>query len=345
VKAVVKAAEGAGHIELRDVPEPQAGPGEVRIQVHAAGICGSDLHILHGDIGIPMRPPFIIGHEFTGVIDSLGPDVARWQPGQRVTAENSRSVCGHCPECVTGNYNLCPERRATGYAFDGAFAPFCVVPQERVHLLPDSVDFITGALSDPVACAYHAVHDFFGVLAGETVLVTGPGPMGLLCLQFVKANGGVAILTGTSADAARLALGREFGADVTVNVEAEDLSAIVSERTHGRGVDRVLECSGAESAAQAGLELVRKRGTYTQVGIFGKPIKLDLDQMLYKEVRVAGSFSQKYVPWEQAIALMAQGRIRTRPLVTHLLPLDQWEMGFHLFDTRKAIKVVFEPQK
>ena len=151
MQALQKTAEGEGHVELREVPEPHPGDNEVKIKVEAAGICGSDLHIYNWDIGIPTQVPFIIGHEFSGVIQEVGKNVTRFKSGERVTAENSHTTCGHCRYCMTGNYNLCLKRRATGYAYDGAFASHCVVPQERVHLIPDNVDFITAALSDPSA--------------------------------------------------------------------------------------------------------------------------------------------------------------------------------------------------
>ena len=134
MKAVIKYAEGEGNVELRDLPEPKPDLNEVKIKVEAVGICGSDLHIFKGDIGIPTNVPFIIGHEFSGFITEDGRNVSRFQGGERVTAENSRLVCGHCLYCMTGNYNLCTERRATGYAFDGAYVEYCVVPEERVHI-------------------------------------------------------------------------------------------------------------------------------------------------------------------------------------------------------------------
>ena len=169
MRAVVKYANGDGNIELREVPEPAVGDSEVKIKVKAVGICGSDLHIYKGDIGIPTRVPFTIGHEFSGVVTEVGRNVARFKIGDRVTAENSRYTCGHCRYCMTGHYNLCNERLATGYAFDGAYADYCVVPENRVYLLPDNVDFLTAALTDPSACVYHAVHELTGINAGETV--------------------------------------------------------------------------------------------------------------------------------------------------------------------------------
>lgn len=343
MKAVVKYAEGKENIELRDVPEPAVGDNEVKIKVEAAGICGSDLHIYTWDIGIPTRVPFIIGHEFSGIITEVGKNVKRFKGGERVTAENSRSVCGHCRYCMTGNYNLCKERRATGYAFDGAFASYCVVPEERIHLLPENVDFITAALTDPSACAYHAVQELTGVNAGDIVLITGAGTMGLFSLQYVKANGGIAIITGVAKDKKRLDLAKELGADVTVDVSRGDLTDIVLDMSNGEGVDVALECSGAEEAAKECLELLRRQGKYTQIGIFGHPVTFDLDRVLYGEIRLIGSFSQKYTAWSAALKLFSQGKILTKPLVTDILPLEQWEEGFRRSFEGKAIKVVFKP--
>jgi len=339
--AVVKYKKGDGFVELRGVDEPKILPGHVIIAVKAASICGTDLHILHGDVQIPVKPPVVLGHEFAGFVKEVDEMVTSIKIGDRVTAENSRQVCGVCQYCITGSYNLCPERLATGYAFDGAFASYCMVPAERVHKLPNNVDFITGALSDPSACAYHAVQELTGIDAGDYVLITGPGSMGLFSLQYVKANGGIVILTGLSRDKKRLKLGKELGADYIVNVEKEDLRQICRDITKGHGVDVVLECSGSEEAAQQGIELLRKQGKYTQIGIFGSPITFDLDQLVYKEIKATGSFSQKYIPWEKAIALASQGKIKVKPLVTHLLPLEKWEEGFQKFESGEAIKVVF----
>jgi L-iditol 2-dehydrogenase len=326
-------------MELREVPEPTAGPGEVKIRVVAASICGSDLHIRRGDIGIPMRFPVIPGHEFAGVITDIGPGVVGLKAGERVTAENTRSSCGVCPQCAAGSYNLCRHRLATGYAFNGAFTNFVVVPAVRVHRLPDAVDFRSGSLTDPSACAYHAVQELTRIDAGHTVLITGPGPMGLFCVQYAKANGGIVILTGAPRDARRLELGRTLGADHVLSGDGmeEKIRAIAGEA----GVDVVLECSGAEAAAQTGLRLLKRQGQYTQVGIFGRPITFDLDTVLYREIRLTGSFSQKFLGWQNALALCAQGKVKVAPLITHTFPLAQWEQAYDVFERGEAIKVVF----
>jgi L-iditol 2-dehydrogenase len=340
MQALIKFAPGAGNMELREVPEPAAGPGDVKIRVMAASICGSDLHIRRGDIGIPMRFPVVPGHEFSGVIAEVGAGVADLKIGERVTAENTRSSCGLCPQCAAGSYNLCRKRLATGYAFDGAFTNYVVVPAVRVHRLPAAVDFQSGALTDPSACAYHAVQELTRIDAGACVLISGPGPMGLFCLQYAKANGGVVILAGTAKDSRRLELGRKLGADHIL--AGEGLEEKIRALTHGDGVDVVLECSGAEPAARMGLNVLKHQGQYTQIGIFGKPISFDLDQVLYREIRLTGSFSQKFTGWEQALALCAQGKVQAAPLITHTFPLTDWEHAFDLFERGEAIKVVFK---
>lgn len=344
MQAIVKYQMGEGFLELRDVREPEAGAGQVKIQVRAAGICGSDLHIWKGDIGIPLNPPVILGHEFAGVITELGEGVTGLSVGQRVTAENSHTVCGRCEYCMTGDYNLCLERRATGYAFDGAFAPYCVVPATRVHLLPDSVDFHTGALSDPMACAYRAVCEKGRVAPGDTVLILGVGPMGLFSTQFAHASGGRVILAGTPADRARLELGEQLGANLTIDVTLMNAKALINSFAGRSGIDVVLECSGAADATRLGLELIKRRGRFVLVGIQGHPIQVDWDQVLYKELTVMGMFSHKYKAWEEAIALAARGQIQSGSLITDVLPLSQWEVGFRRFAEKKAIKVIFDPQ-
>ncbi|MDO9540785.1 MAG: zinc-binding dehydrogenase [Kiritimatiellia bacterium] len=338
--ALVKYAAGPGNMELREIPEPSPGRGEVKIEVKVASICGSDLHIRKGDIGIPMRYPVVPGHEFAGVIREVGAGIPENLIGARVTGENTRSACGKCRYCASGSYNLCRERLATGYAFDGAFTRYVIIPITRLHRLPANVDFNSGALTDPSACAYHAVQELTRISAGDLVLVTGPGPMGLFCLQYAKANGARVILTGRPNDARRLELGQRLGADFISS--SDNPESEIMKISNGSGVDATIECSGAEAAATLCLKTLRREGSYTQVGICGKPVKLDLDQILYKELRVGGSFSQKYFGWEKALEFCAGGLIKVKPLITHTFPLREWQTAFDLFENAAAIKVILK---
>jgi L-iditol 2-dehydrogenase len=197
MKALVKYALGPGNMELREVPTPSPGEGEVLIAVKAAGICGSDIHIYHGDIQLLLRPPVVIGHEFSGVIAELGPGVEGLEVGQGVTCETAVHTCGRCWACRTGWTNACGQKELLGYVFDGGFAPYCVVPARLIHPLPEGVDFIAGAVSEPLACAAHAIGELTGVEAGETVLVAGPGTIGLLSLQVARASGARVLVCGT----------------------------------------------------------------------------------------------------------------------------------------------------
>jgi L-iditol 2-dehydrogenase len=345
VQGLFKTAPGEGNLEIRRVPDPQAGPGEVLIEIQAAGICGSDLHIYHWDINFAMRPPMVIGHEFSGVIAGLGEGVEGWQIGDRVTAEPSFIVCGKCRYCRTGSYNMCPDRRVMGYWVDGAFAGYTVVPAIRLHRLPDNIDFDEGALTEPLACCVHGVHELTGIGAGDFVVVTGPGAIGLLTMQLARAEGGVVMVVGTGADEGRLARAKELGADYTLNLEEQDPEAAVKELTEGYGADVVLECSGAPAAASLGLELVRKQGKYTQIGLFGRPITLDFERIAYKEIRVTGSLSQRWTAWKRTLQLMEQGKVQLKPMISDVFPLSEWRQAFELFESRKGLKIILDPKQ
>ncbi len=345
MKAIVKYALGEGNIELRDVPESVPGPHQVKIEVKAAGVCGSDIHIYHSDIKLALRPPVVMGHEFAGVIAEIGPQVTGFQVGERVTSETAAYVCGKCLSCRAGNYNTCAEKKLTGYVYDGCFARYCVVDAKRVHRLPENVDFIAGALTEPLACCVHAVLELTTISAGDVVAITGPGPIGLLCLQLVKAAGGYAIVCGTSQDTERLKVARSLGADLAVDVQQQDALEVVQGLTDGEGADVVLECSGVPAGARLALNLVRRRGQYTQVGLFGRPFEIDFELIAYRELRVTGSLGQKWTAWRRALALMERGLVNTRPLVSHIFPLTEWREAFRAFEEKKGLKIILQPDE
>ena len=343
MEALVKYAAGQGFMELRDVPEPTPGPGQVKIEVKAAGVCGSDLHIYHDDIAIPVNPPVVTGHEFSGVVADVGEGVDDWKPGDRVTSETAFSFCGRCVNCITGFYNLCAERRVLGYWYDGAFARYTVVPQERVHALPVAVDFVAGALTEPLACIAHAVLELTRITVGDVVLVSGPGAIGLGALQVARSQGARVIVSGTGVDRERLAMAEKLGADGTIDVEKQDIDEEMAGYTEGRGADVVLECSGAGPAVQAGLRVLKKRGRYTQIGLFGRPVTADWDTICYRELQVTGSLGSKWTSWMKAIELIASGSVNAKALVSHELPLREWARAFSLFEKKEGIKIVLIP--
>ena len=344
MKAVVKYAHGKGNVELRDVPEPSPGPDEVMIEVKAAGICGSDIHIFDEDIKLPIRPPVIIGHEFSGVVAEVGSSVTKWKPGDRVTSETSAHVCGECLPCRTGNYNVCAEKRLIGYWFNGAFAKYCVVPSRLVHKLPDNVSFLAGALCEPLACCVNGVIEKTRILPGDVVVIAGPGPIGLLSLQIAKSQGATVVLCGLSQDEKRLKLGEELGADLIINVEEEDPFQTVLKMTNGAGADVFLECSGSPNAVRMGFRLVRRMGQYTQLGLTGRSLSLDFDLVAYKEIVVRGMLGQRWTSWNRGLKMLSKGLVKTEPLISDVLPLSQWEIGFQKFRRKEGIKIILKPE-
>jgi L-iditol 2-dehydrogenase len=343
LQAIVKVASGKGNVELREVPEPTPGSGQVKVEVKAAGVCGSDLHIYHDEIKIAIQPPVIMGHEFSGVIAEVGKGVERVHVGDRVTCETTAWSCGTCLHCRLGHRNMCANRKVVGYAVDGCFARYCLANEAQVHLLPDRVDWLAGALTEPMACCVHAVLELTTISAGDLVAITGPGPIGLMCLQLAKAAGGRVVMCGTGLDRERLALARRLGADFTVEVDSQDAQALLAELSEGQGADVFLECAGAPAAARLGLAATRRGGQYTQVGLFSGPFELAFDQIAYKELRVTGSLGQRWTSWKRALALMGEGQVDTGSLVSHALPMSEWQEAFRLFESKQGLKIVLEP--
>lgn len=344
MKGVVKYQRGDGFTALRDVDVREPNTNEVLIEVHSAGICGSDLHIHHDHINLPMRPPVVIGHEFSGTIIAIGSGVSRVKVGDRVTVEPTFSICGRCDYCRSGFYNLCNQREIIGYWHNGAFAKYCTAPEHGLHKLPENVDLTAGSLTEPVACCVHGVIEQTQVSAGDFVVITGPGTIGLLSLQIAKAEGGIVAVCGTSVDATRLKRAAELGATLTIDVEKENAVEIIKAHTNGYGADVVLECSGAAPAASLGIALARKRGKYTQMGLFGNPINVDFEQIAFKELQVTGFISQKKTAWERALKLMAHGMVSTKALITHEMPISEWQEAFDLFEKREGLKLMLRPE-
>lgn len=342
MQAVMKVARGVGHIELRDIPEPQPAAGQVKIAVKAAGICGTDLHIYMDEFRV--TPPVVLGHEIAGEVAAVGEGVDHIEVGARVTTETYFYTCGTCRYCRTGHANLCLDRKSIGSAVNGGFTNYVIVPASNIHRLPEHVTFEAGALTEPLACVVHGVQTHNTVNAGDIAVIAGPGAIGLLTLQVVKASGATVVMLGTDADAHRLQLARELGADHTVNVNQDDpLEAISAITPEGKGADVVYECSGAGPAAAQLLQLVRRSGRYVQIGLFGKPIAWDLDQICYRELIVTGSNASVPAAWTRALQLLNSGQVNTAPLITDTFPVTDWQEAFDTFQAKSGVKMILHP--
>lgn len=341
MQAVVKTERGPGHVALKEMPEPRAGAGQVKIAVRAAGICGTDLHIVQDEF--PSWPPVILGHEFAGTVAAVGEGVEGLAVGDPVVAQTPAVWCGCCRYCLTGHLLMCAAKRSIGYGVDGAFASHIVVPAGTVHRLPPKMDLEAAALCEPAACAVRAVCERAQIAAGDRVLVTGAGPIGLLVMQAAMAQGARVCLTGTRADAQRLQVARDLGTNLVVDVDREDLREALRGLAEAEGVDWAFECSGAPAALETCLRALRRQGCLVQVGLFGRRFESDYEQVAMKELTLLGSYGHVHSSWRRAIALIADGRIRTHPLITAVLPLTHWEEAFRRAEAKDGVKFLLRP--
>ena len=228
-------------VEMREKPIPEIGDRDVLLQMRGVGVCGSDLHQWHASHSWAVNYPVTLGHEFAGIVTRTGSGVTAFKEGDRVVSETAASICGECVYCRSGSYNLCPKRLGFGYGLDGAMADYVRVPARCLHRLPDNVPFEDAAMTEPGCVACNAVMELSRITPGDTVVVLGPGTIGLMVLQMCKLCGpGELVLVGTSRDIARLEIGRQLGATITLKADQDD----VVERTKalGDGFGAHLDC-------------------------------------------------------------------------------------------------------
>lgn len=336
--AVVKTAPGVGNVTYMEVPEPELKPNGVKIEVRYSGICGTDIHVYHDTFR--NYPPVILGHEFSGVVVETGAQVTRVKPGERVTVlPSSAVVCGVCDYCRRGYYMFCDIRRGMGHGVNGSFTRYVAVRDDQVYKLPDSVSFEVGAMAEPFASAVQAIEDLTDFHVGDTVLLSGPGPIGLFCLSLLLAHNCKVIVAGAD-DCARLEIARSMGADVIVDVAKQDLAEVVRSETDGRGVDAVVEASGSADSVLACLASVRPTGKFVQVGIVGAPVTLPYDQFLFKQLSFFGSVGHTLKTWSRVMHILEQRKLDIAPIASNKLPISRWREAFDLCENRKGVKVL-----
>ena len=340
MRALVKVHPSEG-FELRDVPIPTIREDEVLIRVKAAGVCGTDVHIHEWDAWAQgrCRPPFIVGHEFAGVVERIGGLVTDVKVGDRVTAEG-HIVCGHCHLCRTGNAHVCPATKIIGVDRDGAFADYIAMPASNVWQLDPAIPFAVGGIHDPMGNAFHtALHGTD--LPGATVLVTGCGPIGIFAVGIAKAAGASAIIA-SDVNPTRLALARRMGA--TAAVTPAEAAEAVRAATHGLGVDVVLEMSGVPAAIHQAFALVRVGGRVQMLGIPAKPMEVDFaTEVIFKGLTVYGVVGRRmYDTWIAMQQFLRAGQFDPTPVITHTFPLEAHAEAIAAIKSGEAGKVIFE---
>ena len=340
MKALVKESAAAGFM-LKDVPVPTIRDNEVLIRVHRAGVCGTDVHIHEWDDWARGRckPPFVVGHEFAGIVESVGNLVTDVKVGDRVTAEG-HIVCGRCHLCRTGNSHVCPNTQIIGVDRDGCFAEYIAMPATNVWHLDDSVSLEIGGIHDPMGNAFHtALHGT--EIPGATVLITGCGPIGIFAVGICKAAGASRIIA-SDVNPTRLELARTMGAHDAVH--PSEAEAAVRKATDGLGVDVVLEMSGVPAAVHQAFALVRVGGRVQMLGIPSKPMEIDLaTEIIFKGITVYGVVGRRmYETWIQTTQFLRSGQFDPTPVITHRFPLAEHAEAIRVIKSGEAGKVVFE---
>ena len=303
MKALVKYAKGPGNLEIREVEEPKVSGDLVKIRVVYAGICGSDLHTWAGEYA-SNKPPVTLGHEFSGIVEEVGSDVKELKVGDRVTSETTF---------------------------------------KRIHKLPEKVSLLQASLTEPLACCVHGAMETSQVKPGETVLIFGPGAMGLLTGMVCKSQGAKVVIAGLTKDEKRFEVARTLGFDRIVDQMKEDLGTVMNEMTDGIGPDKIYECSGAIPALNRSFELIRKKGEVVQIGVFAKDInEVNVGIFFPKEIHYMGTRTQKPSAWRTSLQLMAEGLVHPEKVVTMITDLDNWEEGFTKSKNAEEVKVVIQ---
>jgi (R,R)-butanediol dehydrogenase/meso-butanediol dehydrogenase/diacetyl reductase len=341
----MKALRWYGRKDLRydDIPEPSPGPGQLKVKVNLAGICGTDLKEYEAGPGMIAfdKVPLILGHEFAGRVVEVGKGVTDFKVGERVTGVGYW-FCGECFFCKRGMYNLCLNGGFTGLTADGCMAEYAVFPSYAVYKLPDSVSDEFGALVEPLAVALHAVHQG-NVRPGDRVAIVGDGTIGLCTLLAARAAGASEVYV-VSKHRGRGEIALAMGATKVINPSDGDPVKQVADLTGGLGVDVSFECVGRPDTPQICLDLARRGGTTVIVGVFEKPGSIDFQSVMFNQKTIVGS--PIYVDeGKTAVALLADKKIDPRRLITAKVPLkDAVEMGFErlINDKEHEVKILLQ---
>lgn len=339
MKAIVQT--GPRSVELQERQAPIVGDAEVLVRVHSAGLCGSDAHAYLHESGYDWIPiPRIMGHEYAGEVVEVGPDVTAFEPGTKVVEEPIHD-CGDCFQCKNGQPNVCQNFSITGIHRDGAYADYTVVAPEHLHRIPADIPLEHAAITEPASIATRAVLDRSDVIPGATVLVEGPGPIGLLVAVIADSVGANVLVSGLRKDMEyRLPLIADLGIDTT-DVQSEDLDTRADGFTDGRGFDVVFDATGHASGVEVAVEQVRKGGQVVAVGLPGEPSELFMTPAVRGEIELATSYGSLWRNFEQALRLMENGTIDPASFIDLSYEVANPQRAFEDFLDSTTCKPVF----
>ncbi|MBI5966330.1 MAG: alcohol dehydrogenase catalytic domain-containing protein [Deltaproteobacteria bacterium] len=345
----VALCKGIGLLEVTDIPPPNIGDGEVLIRVMAASLCGTDLRILDfGHRKIPAGAGRILGHEFSGVIEKVGPGVQGLSAGERVAVAPNMG-CGACAECLQGAANLCPEYEALGISLDGAFAELIRLPakavlQGNMVKIPGTVSFEEAALNEPFSCVLNGL-EACQIQYGDALLIFGAGPIGLMHLMLGRSSGTRKVIL-TDIVEERLRLAAELGADVVLHSQASDFKKKVLAETDGKGPDVIVTACPVPEVQEWALEMAAVKG---RINFFGglpqnrETIQCRSNLIHYKNLKVTGVTGSSNIQFRRALSLVASKRVDLHRLISHIFEIEQAKEAFEVARRGAGLKVVIKP--
>jgi len=338
MRALVKTARGYGNLEIRDVPKPKVGSKDVLMKVWGSGICGTDIHIYHDDYK-SYQPQLIIGHEFSAVVEEVGKEVENIKPGDKVVSDVQTE------EGTMGNDVV-----------DGAHAEYIRMPANQIHRIPDNISLREAVLVEPLVACQHGLLERVTIKPADFVVITGPGPIGIMLLQVAKLFSPEAVvISGLRRDKLRLEIAKKVGADYTFYND-ENVVEKVMELTNDRGADVVLEASGSDEALNQAIDMIKADGQILNFAIYDEPIvKARLSYVTWKNIKLIGSWAWKghteeairttagALSWERALRIMALKKLQLETMITHTFPLEKWEEAFSVCENKTGVKVILKP--
>lgn len=328
-------------LKIEDIPVPQIVDDQILVKVAACGVCHTDLHYLEHGVPTFKKPPIVLGHEASGIVEAAGRRVTNLKKGQRVLIP-AVLTCGHCPACRQGRENICANMQMLGNHFDGAYAEYVAVPAKDVLALPDAVPLEEAAIvADAISTPYHAVKNRAQVRPGDTVVVFGCGGVGINAVQLAAIAGGYVI--AVDVNDRKLTWASEFGAARTINAtKVERVSKEVKKLTGG-GADIALEVIGNPRTIEEAFECIRVGGRLCVVGYTHEAISIVAGKIMFKEVEVVGSLGCRPVDYVPLLRLVEQGKIDLKRLVTHRFRLDEIGKAFEVMKEGQSLRSVVIP--
>ncbi len=314
-----------GVIELQDVPVPgKPGPGEVLLKIQKIGVCGSDIHVFHGEH--PATPyPVVQGHEYSATVEAVGENVTKVKPGMKATAR-PQLVCGKCGPCKRGQYNACQNLKVQGFQAPGVAQDYFIVPEDRLLVLPDSLSFEQGAMVEPAAVGAHATRRASD-MKGKNVVVSGAGTIGNLVAQFAQARGAQKVLI-TDVSQYKLDKAQECGIQATLNVMETPFEEGIKAHFGDEGFQIGLEAAGVQASLEALIANVEKGGDIVIVGVYAENPVVNMYYVGEHELNLSGSMMYRHEDYEEAIELIAGGQVLTDPLVTRHFPFEEYTQAY-----------------